>query len=210
MLPSQPQVPEIGNKFPTIESFKEAAQQGAKAAGFAFKTRKKITFTKRQNCPVALYAVLDEKAEVWVVQSYKNQYNHELLLPSQSVADVVQWKHSTVYTKDIVNERNRIKNALNESSNNDTTMWLLWMLEECHYVVRHLLSKEGYMKNLFFTHIEAARHAAICPDVLIVAYAEEMSIVEEAFEEVKQVVMRSRDPKYIQNYFEEWKKDSEY
>lgn len=36
MLPSQPQVPEIGSKFQTVESFKEAAQQGAKAAGFAF------------------------------------------------------------------------------------------------------------------------------------------------------------------------------
>ncbi|CAG8768977.1 5392_t:CDS:1, partial [Cetraspora pellucida] len=196
MLPSQPQVPEIGSKFQTVESFKEAAQQGAKAAGFAFsvssskmscdkkggqapyiilqctmggeyrnnhniteETRKRIKFTKHQGCPVALYAVLNEKAGVWIVRSYKDQHSHELLLlsqvhclpqhrqlnteqkklvhmmlksgaPIQSVANAVQWKHGTVYTKDIVNERDRIRNALNEGSNNDTTMRLLQMLEE--------------------------------------------------------------------------------
>ncbi|CAG8746800.1 5061_t:CDS:2, partial [Gigaspora rosea] len=42
-----------------------------------------------------------------------------------------------------------------------------------------------------------------------VAYAEEMNEVEKAFNEVNKVAMKSRDPKYIQNYFEEWKKDAE-
>src|SRR6185437_2011367 len=42
-----------------------------------------------------------------------------------------------------------------------------------------------------------------------VAYAEEMNIVEEAFDKVKKAAMKSRDPSYIQNYLEEWKKDSE-
>ncbi|CAG8525863.1 11929_t:CDS:2, partial [Gigaspora margarita] len=231
---SQPKIPEVGSEFPTVESLKEAAQQGAKAAGFAFsvsssklsrsekgghvpyillqcimggeyrnnhkitdETRKRIKSTKRQNCPVTLYAALNENDGVWVVQSYKNQHNHELLPPSQvhclhqhrqlnaeqkelvhimlksgasvqSVADAVQWKHGTVYTKDIVNECARIRNALNEGSNNDTTMQLLQKLEERNYIVRHLLLVDGYMRNLFFTHIEAARHTAVCSEVLIV------------------------------------------
>ncbi|CAG8811813.1 10466_t:CDS:2, partial [Cetraspora pellucida] len=297
--------PEIGNKFQIVESFKKAAQQGAKAVGFAFsissskmshdekggqapyiilqytigsvyinnhniteETRKRIKFTKHQGCLVALYAVLDEKADVWILNTEQKKLVHMML---KSEAPI------------------QIRNALNKGSNNDTTMQLLQMLEECQYVVRHLLSKDGCMKNLFFTYIEAARHAAICPEVLIidatyktnlyklplinsvenekeytyewflntlketvynaffcssevfvsdkskalqnvankffdsdddneklllsiqkVAYAEKMSIVKEAFEEVKQAVMKSRDPNYIQNYFEEWKKDSEY
>ncbi|CAG8664616.1 9369_t:CDS:1 [Ambispora gerdemannii] len=396
---SQPQIPAIGSEFPTVESFKEAAQQGAKAAGFAFsvssskmsrvgkvnrtpfvtlqctmggeyrnnheiteETRKRKKFTKRQNCPVILRAVLNEDAGVWVVQSFKTQHNHELLFPSQvhclhqhrllnteqkelvhmmlrsgastkSIADAVHWKHGTVYTKDVINERGRIRNALNEGSNHDTTVRLLQMLEERQYVVRHTLSKDGHMQNLFFTHIEAARQTAICSEVLMVdatyktnlyklplinavgvsnignakvlntyqiamawvaneqeytyewflrtlketiydtffcspevfvsdrdqalrkaansvfpeakkmlciwhmlaqnlrtacrkffdsdkdydkflslvqqvAYAEEMSTVEKAFNEVKQAAMKSRDPNYIQNYLEEWKKDA--
>ncbi|CAG8732243.1 28528_t:CDS:2 [Dentiscutata erythropus] len=350
MLSSQPKIPEVGSEFSTAESFKEAAQQGAKAAGFAFsvsssklsrsekgghipyillqcvmggeyrnnhkiteETRKRIKSTKRQNCPVTLYAVLNENAGVWVVRSYKKQHNHELLPPSQvyclhqhrqlnaeqkelvhimlksgasvqSVADAVQWKHGTVYTKDIVNERDRIRNALNEGSNNDTTMQLLQKLEEHNYILRHLLSKDGYMRNLFFTHIEAASHTAeytyewflntlkeviydayFCsPEVFVsdrsqalrnaankvfpeakkmlciwhmlaqnlrtacqkffdsdedydklllsvqkIAYAEEMNIVEKAFDKVKKAAMKSKDPSYIQNYLEEWKKDSE-
>ncbi|CAG8461893.1 13889_t:CDS:2 [Cetraspora pellucida] len=36
MLSSQPKIPEIGSEFLTAESFKEAAQQNTKAAGFAF------------------------------------------------------------------------------------------------------------------------------------------------------------------------------
>ncbi|CAG8687759.1 1209_t:CDS:1, partial [Ambispora gerdemannii] len=33
---SQPQIPTISNKFLTVKSFKKAAQQDAKAAGFTF------------------------------------------------------------------------------------------------------------------------------------------------------------------------------
>ncbi|CAG8670982.1 7897_t:CDS:1 [Ambispora gerdemannii] len=35
-----------------------------------------------------------------------------------------------------------------------------------------------------------------------------MSTVKKAFNEVKQTVIKSRDPNYIQNYLEEWKKDA--
>ncbi|CAG8497552.1 25207_t:CDS:2 [Cetraspora pellucida] len=285
MLPSQPQVPEIGSKFQIVESFKEAAQQGAKAAGFAFSMLlSKISRDEKggqapyiilQCCPVALYAVLDEKAI------------H--CLPQHQQLNTEQKELVHMILKNIVNERDRIRNALNEGSNNDTTMWLLQMLEERQYIVCHLLSKDGCMKNLFFIYIEAAHCAAICPKVLIVdatyktnlyklplinsvenkkeyiyewflntlketvydaffclpevfvsdksqalrnaankffdsdddyeklllsiqkvAYAEEISIVEEAFEKIKQAAMKNRDFNYIQNYFEEWKKDSEY
>ncbi|CAG8662529.1 13122_t:CDS:2, partial [Racocetra fulgida] len=36
MSQSQSQIPKVGDEFLTVESFKEAAQQSAKAAGFAF------------------------------------------------------------------------------------------------------------------------------------------------------------------------------
>ncbi|CAG8612559.1 17979_t:CDS:2, partial [Racocetra fulgida] len=38
MSQSKLQIPKIGSEFPTVEQFKEAAQQGAKALGFAFST----------------------------------------------------------------------------------------------------------------------------------------------------------------------------
>ncbi|CAG8833285.1 4275_t:CDS:2, partial [Cetraspora pellucida] len=160
----------ISSKFQTVESFEEAAQQGAKATGFAFsmssskmscdekdgqasyiilqctmggeyrnnhniieETRKSIKFTKHQGCPVALYAVLDEKTGVWILNTKQKELVHMMLkseAPIQLVADA--------------------------------------MLEERQYIVRHLLSKDSCIKNLFFTHIEAAHRAAIYPKVLIV------------------------------------------
>ncbi|CAG8670583.1 1937_t:CDS:2 [Dentiscutata erythropus] len=316
MSQSQPQILEVGDEFLTAENFKEVAQQGAKAAGFAFsvssskisgggkgghtpfitlqctiggtyrnnhkineETRKRKKLSKRQNCPVVLRAALNENTRTWVVTSSKSVHNHELLIPSQihclpqhrhlnteqkelvhimlksgastrSIADAIYWKQSTVYTKDIINECDRIKNALNEGTNYDTTMRLIKMLEKRQYILCHLLTKDGHMLNLFFTHIEAARQVAICPEVLIidtiyktnlyklplinavgisnievfgldralalrkaadkkVAHAEETNKVEKAFKEVSQATMKIRDPEYIQNYLEEWKKDAE-
>ncbi|CAG8688165.1 380_t:CDS:2, partial [Ambispora gerdemannii] len=79
---SQPQIPAISSEFLTVKSFKEVAQQDAKAAGFAFsctmgdeyrnnheiteETRKRKKFTKCQNCSVILWAVLNEDAGVWM------------------------------------------------------------------------------------------------------------------------------------------------
>ncbi|CAG8441432.1 12901_t:CDS:2, partial [Cetraspora pellucida] len=79
-------------------------------------TRKIIKSTKRQNCPVTLYAVLNKNAGVWLNAEQKELVH--IMLKSgalvQSVADAVQLKHGTVYTKDIVNECDKIRNALNE------------------------------------------------------------------------------------------------
>ncbi|CAG8465614.1 2099_t:CDS:2, partial [Dentiscutata heterogama] len=399
MSQPQPQIPEVGDEFPTVESFKEAAQEGAKAAGFAFsvssskvssggkgghtpyiilqctmeskyrnnhniteETRKRKKLTKYQNCSVMLQAILNEDTKVWVIKSSKTEHNHELLLPSQvhclpqhrslsteqkelvhimlkssastqSIADAIHWKNGTIYTKDIMNKRDRIKNTLNEGTNHDTTVRFLQMLDERQYIVHHVLTKDGHMLNLFFTHNEAACQVAICPEVLMVdatyktniyklslinavgvsnvgdskalntytiamawvlneqeptyewflltlketiydlfscspevfisdralafrkaadkvfleakkmiciwymlvqnlrtacrkffnsdenynelllsiqkvAYAEKMNEVEKAFNEVNKAAMKSRDPKYIQTYFEEWKNDA--
>ncbi|CAG8812525.1 21135_t:CDS:2, partial [Cetraspora pellucida] len=378
MSQSQSQIPEVGDEFPTAENFKEMAQQGAKAAGFAFsvssskmsgggkgghtpfitlqytmggiyrnnhkineETRKRKKLSKRQNCPVVLRAVLNENTRTWVVTSSKSVHNHELLIPSQ-IHCLPQHRHLNteqkelvhIMLKNIINERDRIKNALNEGTNHDTTMCLIKMLEERQYILHHLLTKDGHMLNLFFTHIEAARQVAICSEMLIidatykmnlyklplinavgisnignakalntyqiamawvaneqeptyewflltlketiyniffcspevfvsdralalrkaadkvfpeakkmiciwhmfaqnlrttcrkffdsdeeynelllavqkVVYAEEMNKVEKAFKEISQVTMKSKDPEYIQNYLEEWKKDAE-
>ncbi|CAG8705270.1 45710_t:CDS:2 [Gigaspora margarita] len=101
MLLSQPKIPEVGSEFPTVESLKEAAQQGAKVAGFAF-------------------SVLSSK-----------------MLCSRK-------EHGT---EDIVNKYNKIRNALNKGSNNNTTMQLLQKLEECNYIVCHLLSIDVIFGN---------------------------------------------------------------
>ncbi|CAG8670966.1 7896_t:CDS:1, partial [Ambispora gerdemannii] len=67
----------------------------------------------------------------------------------------------------VINERGQIRNALNKSSNYDTTVRLLQILEEHQYIVCHTLSKDDHMQNLFFTHIEAMRQMIICSEVLI-------------------------------------------
>ncbi|CAG8720524.1 10116_t:CDS:2, partial [Dentiscutata heterogama] len=179
-----------------------------------------VKSTKRQNCPVTLYAVLDEKAEAWVVQSSKNQHNHELLSQSQSVADAIYWKHGTVYTKDIVNKRGRIKNALNKGSNCDTTMQLMQMLEErqsqaLRKAVNIVFSEAKKMVCIWHMLVQNLRTACrkffdnkddynkLLLLIQKVAYAEEMSIVEKAFDKVKEATMKSRDPNYILAYFEE-------
>ncbi|CAG8768012.1 22310_t:CDS:2, partial [Dentiscutata erythropus] len=205
----KPQIPEIGSKFLIVEQFKKAAQQYAKAMGFAFRdkyrnnykiteeTQKRKKFTKRQNCSVSLRAVLNENVGVWIVTSYKSQHDHKLLsllkvycfqqyqvlntkqkelvylmlrsgISTQSIANTVHWKNGVVYTKDIINEYDQIKNTLNKGSNNNTTIRLLKMLKECQYIIWHLLSKDKSIQNLFFTHIEAACQVTMCPEVLIV------------------------------------------
>ncbi|CAG8522498.1 19153_t:CDS:2 [Dentiscutata erythropus] len=159
------------------------------------------------------------------------------------------------------------------------------MLDERQYIVRHVLTKDGYMLNLFFTYNEAAHQVAIYPEVPIVnatyktniyklslinavgvsnvgdskalntytiaiawvfisdralalrkaadkvfseakkiiciwhmlaqnlqtafAYAEKMNEVKKAFNEVNKAAMKSKDPKYIQTYFEKWKNNAE-
>ncbi|CAG8639339.1 16858_t:CDS:2, partial [Racocetra fulgida] len=77
-------------EFLTAKSFKKAAQQGAKAAGFAFSISssklacsEKVKFTKRQGCLVKLNTILDEKAGVWVVHTSETNHSHNLLPPSQ-------------------------------------------------------------------------------------------------------------------------------
>ncbi|CAG8659899.1 15352_t:CDS:2 [Gigaspora margarita] len=156
MLSLQPKIPEIGSEFSTVESLKEAVQQGAKAAGFAFRvnnhkitneTRKRIRSTKCQNYSVTLYTILNENARVWVVQSYKKQHNHELLSPLQ-VNCLYQYHQLNAEQKELD----------------------YIMLKSGAPVQRacHLLSIDGYMRNLFFTHIEAAHHTTICLEVLIV------------------------------------------
>ncbi|CAG8577319.1 22376_t:CDS:2, partial [Dentiscutata erythropus] len=259
MLQSQPKIPEIGSEFPTVESFKEAAQEGAKAAGFAFSVssskmtrRKKVAIRLLLLCSVQWEANIEitmklqkkpekesnqqnEKAGVWVVRSSKNQHNHELLsesqvhclyqhrilnpeqkeivhmmlksgVPVQSVADTIYWKHETVYTKDIVNERDRIKNALNEGSNRDMTMHLIQMLEELFVSDRsQALRKAANIvfpdakKMVCIWHMLVQNLKTACRkffdneddynklllSIQKVAYAEEMSIVEKAFDKKK-------------------------
>ncbi|CAG8625957.1 3876_t:CDS:2, partial [Dentiscutata heterogama] len=167
MLSLQPKIPEVGSEFSTAESFKEAAQQGAKAAGFAFsvsssklscsekETKKKIKSIKCQNCPVTLYAVLNENAGIWVVRSYKKQHNYELLPPLQVY---YLYQHQQLNA-----EQKKLVHIMLKSG-----ALLLQKLEKRNYILRHLLSKDGYMRNLFFTHIEAASHTAVCPEELIV------------------------------------------
>ncbi|CAG8756375.1 10498_t:CDS:2, partial [Cetraspora pellucida] len=73
-----------------------------------------------------------------------------------------------ILSKDIVNKHARIRLALNEGYNNDSTQTLLKLLEERNYVVVPHKTVKGYLTHLFFFHIEAAKCVAKCPEVLIV------------------------------------------
>ncbi|CAG8584699.1 19475_t:CDS:2 [Racocetra fulgida] len=71
MSQSGPQIPELGSEFLTVEKFKEAAQQGAKAAGFAFSvSSSKMSRVEKDGCTpfVTLQCVMGGK--------YRN--NHEI------------------------------------------------------------------------------------------------------------------------------------
>ncbi|CAG8522519.1 19154_t:CDS:2 [Dentiscutata erythropus] len=110
MLQPQPQIPEVGDEFPTVESFKEAAQEGAKAAGFAFSVSLSkvfggekgghtpyiilqctmgvnieitITSLKKLEKERSPQTILNEDTKVWIIKSSKTEHNHELLLLSQ-------------------------------------------------------------------------------------------------------------------------------
>ncbi|CAG8584967.1 20804_t:CDS:2, partial [Gigaspora margarita] len=72
-----------------------------------------------------------------------------------------------IFSKDIINERARIRLALNEGSNNDPTQRFLKLLEERDYMVVLLKLVKGYLTHLFFSHIESAKWVAKCPEVLI-------------------------------------------
>ncbi|CAG8710287.1 13667_t:CDS:2, partial [Racocetra fulgida] len=191
------QILEIGSEFLTVESFKEAAQQSAKAAGFAFsissskvlrdekgshtpfvtlqcimggkyrnnhniteETQKRKKSTKRQSCLVILKAILN-KNNVWVVHSYKDQHNHELLPPLQ-VHCLHQHQILNTEQKELVHIMLRSRAPTQLIA--DAVQW-----------------KNGTMNE-----------------------------VEDAFNEVKQAAAKSRDPNYIENYFEEWKKDANH
>ncbi|CAG8532849.1 8887_t:CDS:2 [Cetraspora pellucida] len=54
------------------------------------------------------------------------------------------------------------------------------------------------------------QHLNIKQKELKVVYAKEINEVEKEFKEVSQATIKSRDPKYIQNYLEKWKKDAKY
>ncbi|CAG8489816.1 9715_t:CDS:2 [Dentiscutata erythropus] len=191
MSQSEPQIPKLGSEFSTVEKFKEAAQQGIKAAGFAFSVSlSKISHVEKDgHAPfVTLQCVMGEK--------YRNNYEitEETRKKVYKMSKLpLHWKDVIAYTKDIINECDRIKNALNKGSNYDTTMRLLKMLEEHQYIIRHQLAKDESMQNLFFTHIEAARqlfdsnenYNEFLLSVQKVAYSGEMNEVKKAFDEVK-------------------------
>lgn len=73
-----------------------------------------------------------------------------------------------IHPKDIVNERARIRFALNEGPNDDFTRKLLRLFEERNYVVIPSKTAKGYLTHLFFFHTESAKCVAKCPEVLIV------------------------------------------
>ncbi|CAG8847762.1 39715_t:CDS:2, partial [Gigaspora margarita] len=109
-------------------------------------TRKRTKFTKHQNCSVILRATLNENT---VLNKKQKELVHIML-------------------KNIINKCDRIKNALNEGSNHDTTMRLLQMLEESQYLICYLLAKDRSIQSLFFIYIELAHQVAKCSKVLIV------------------------------------------
>ncbi|CAG8778698.1 41073_t:CDS:2 [Gigaspora margarita] len=92
-----------------------------------------------------------------------NTPTHVIIAATNKVID-----GGIVFSKDVINERARIRLALNEGSNNDPIQRFLKLLEECNYMVVLLKSVKGYLTHLFFAYIESAKWVAKCPEVLIV------------------------------------------
>ncbi|CAG8614803.1 14312_t:CDS:2 [Dentiscutata heterogama] len=169
MSQPQPQIPEVGDEFPTVESFKEAAQEGAKAAGFAFSiSSSKVSGGRKGGhtsyiiLQCTMETILNEDTKVWIIKSSKTEHNYELLLLSQ-VHCLPQHRSLSTEQKELVHIMLK-----SDDTNRDTTVHFLQMLDKRQYIVRHVLTKDSHMLNLFFTHNKAARQVAICPDVLIV------------------------------------------
>ncbi|CAG8826309.1 39282_t:CDS:2, partial [Gigaspora margarita] len=72
-----------------------------------------------------------------------------------------------VLSKDIINERARIKFALNKGPNNNSTQGFLKLLEKRDYMVVPLKTIKKYLIHLFFSHIKAAKCVAKCSEVLV-------------------------------------------
>ncbi|CAG8664125.1 19474_t:CDS:2 [Cetraspora pellucida] len=97
-----------------------------------------------------------------------------------------------------------------------TYEWFLFILKETIYDIFFVPQKYLFQTGLWPLEKQQTRkffdsdeeYNEFLLTVQKVAYAEEMNEVEKAFKEVSQTIMKSRDPEYIQNYLEEWKKDT--
>ncbi|CAG8696578.1 13689_t:CDS:2, partial [Dentiscutata heterogama] len=229
---SKPLMPNVNDKFDSLEAFEDAARLAAKYEGFAFsrkdsnltgckgkslfvvlqctkeETSKRKKTTKREGCPVYIRATATKchsttsvlNTEVrWIVTKAVLEHKHTMLeldevatflqyrAMSLNQKNLVQQLHDNnaptrvitaavnkvinggiILSKDIVNERARIRLALNEGYNNDSTQILLRLLEERDYMVVAHKTTKGYLTHLFFSHVEAAKCVAKCPEVLIV------------------------------------------
>ncbi|CAG8787707.1 23313_t:CDS:2 [Dentiscutata erythropus] len=239
---SKPLMPNVNDKFDSLEAFEDAARLAAKYEGFAFsrkdsnltgckgkslfvvlqctkggewkncwniteETSKRKKTTKREGCPVYIRAtatkchsttsVLNTEVK-WIVTKAVLEHKHTMLeldevatfpqyrAMSLNQKNLVQQLHDNnaptrvitaavnkvinggiILSKDIVNERARIRLALNEGYNNDSTQILLRLLEERDYMVVAHKTTKGYLTHLFFSHVEAAKCVAKCPEVLI-------------------------------------------
>ncbi|CAG8664862.1 837_t:CDS:2 [Gigaspora margarita] len=185
---------QIGSKFPTVESLKEAAKQDAKVAEgeyrnkykIADETRKRIKSTKCQNCPVTLYAVLNKNAGVWIqLNAEQKKLVHMILNSSASVYNIVIAQFFNTYQIAIVWVEN-------EKEHTDECIW--------HMLAQNL---QTTCQKFFDPN---KNNDKLLLSVQKVAYAKN---IENAFGEIKKAAIKSRDPNYIQNYLKKWKKDSE-
>ncbi|CAG8585439.1 21057_t:CDS:2, partial [Gigaspora rosea] len=126
---SQPhlQIPEVGDEFLSEERFKEAAQQGAKAAGFTFSvsSSKASDGGKGSHTPfITLQCMmrvgLNENTKVWVVTFPKSEHNHELL-PLSQVHCFPQHRHLSTEQKELVHIM--LKSWASSQSIADTIHW---------------------------------------------------------------------------------------
>ncbi|CAG8844163.1 39649_t:CDS:2, partial [Gigaspora margarita] len=201
-------------------------------------TRKRTKFTKRQNCSVSLRAVLNENIGVWIVTSYKSQHNYELLPSSQvhyfyqhQILNIEQKELVHTMIRNVINEHDQIKNALNEAicpevlivdATYKTNLYKLPLvnavgvsnigntkaLNTYQIAIAWVANEQKHIYTWFLNTLnETIYNVFSCfPEV---AYSGKMSEVEKAFDKIKQTIAKSRNPIYIQNYLEEWKKDAE-
>ncbi|CAG8852566.1 5609_t:CDS:2, partial [Gigaspora margarita] len=105
----------------------------------------------------------------WIVTKVILDHDHPMVELNE-VATFPQYliDGGIICTKDVVNERARIRYILNEGYNNDSVQKLLKLFEERDYIVIPLKTVKGHLTHLFFSYVEAAKCVARCPEVLIV------------------------------------------
>ncbi|CAG8704160.1 2345_t:CDS:2, partial [Racocetra fulgida] len=182
MSQSQPQIPEVGDEFPTAENFKEVAQQGAKAAGFAFSvsSSKMSGGGKGGHTPfITLQCTMGG--------TYRN--NHKINEETRKRKKLSKRQSCPVVLRAALNENTRTWVVTSSKSVHNHELLIPSQIH-CLPQHRHLNTEQKELVHIMLKSGASTRSIADAIHWKQVAYAEEMNEVEKAFKEVSQATMK--------------------